>query len=68
MKRASYRKAVEWIAVNDSAADDTARDPAIVAELVSSLLIADIFDVDPLKVGIAVVRVRKRKKIGAQSE
>jgi hypothetical protein len=60
MKRASYRKAIDWIAVNDSAADDTADDPSIVAELVSAVLVAELFDVDPLKVGADVVRARSK--------
>lgn len=60
MNRASYREAIRWIAVNDSAADDTANDPQTVSELVSSVLIADLFDVDSLKVGKDVVRARKK--------
>lgn len=59
MKRASYRHAIEWIAQMDSAADDTAHDPQVVSELVTSLLVADIFDVEPLKVGADVVRERR---------
>lgn len=61
MKRASYRHAIEWIAENDSAADDGANDPQTVSELVSSVLVADIFDVEPLKVGVDVVRARENR-------
>lgn len=59
MKRASYRHAIEWIAHNDSAADDGADDPEIVAELVSSALVADIFGIDTERVGRDVVRFRR---------
>lgn len=58
MKRASYRAAVDWIAQNDSAADADAFDPEAAAYLVSSVLVADIFDVDPERVGRDVVRRR----------
>lgn len=60
MKRASYREAIEWIADNDSAADGDALDPEAVSHLVSSVLIADIFDVDSKKVGEDIVRYRKK--------
>lgn len=60
MKRASYRHAIEWIAHNDSAGDDDASDPAIVAELVSSALVADIFGIDTERVGRDVVRFRDK--------
>jgi hypothetical protein len=60
VKRASYRHAIAWIAENDSAADDGAFDPRHASELVSSVLIADIFGVDPDRVGRDVVRYRKR--------
>lgn len=58
MKRASYREAIRWIAENDSAADEGAADPNIVSELVSAVLVAEIFDVDSLRVGTDVVRAR----------
>jgi len=63
MRRASYRNAIDWIAEMDSAADDGADDRFTVSELVTSQLIADIFGVDPLKVGADVVRARKKKGI-----
>ena len=62
MKRASYRNAVEWIALMDSAADNDALDPLTVSELVTVGLVADIFDVDPHKIGADIVRYRKREK------
>ena len=58
MKRASYRDAIDWIAQNDSAADDGHDDPETVASLVSAVLIADIFDVPAERVGRDVVRRR----------
>lgn len=60
MKRASYRAAIEWIAEMDSAADDDALDPIIVGELITSVLVADLFGVPCEKVGRDVVRQRKR--------
>lgn len=60
MKRASYREAIAWIALNDSAGDDDALDPVRVSELVSSVLVADLFDVPMEKVGEDVVRWRKK--------
>jgi hypothetical protein len=60
MKRASYRAAVDWIARNDSNGDPDADDPEVVAYLVTSLLVADIFGVAPERVGADVVRKRGR--------
>ena len=60
MKRASYRDAIDWIAQNDSAADSDAHDPEAVAYLVSSVLIADIFGVEPTRVGKDVVARRAK--------
>lgn len=60
MKRASYREAVAWIALNDSGAEDDALEPDKVAELVSAALVADLFGIHTDKVGQDVVRYRKR--------
>ena len=60
MKRASYREAIAWIALNDSAGDNDALDPTRASELVSSVLIADLFDVPMEKVGEDIVRYRKK--------
>lgn len=65
MKRASYRNAIDWIAQMDSPADDGSLDPETVKELVSSALVADIFDCEPIKVGNDVVRRRKALRIGS---
>jgi hypothetical protein len=62
MKRASYRDAIDWIAQNDSPADEGSFDPETVQGLVSSVLIADIFDVPHIKVGRDVVRRRQALK------
>jgi hypothetical protein len=61
MKRASYREAIEWIAFNDSAADDDAFDESVAGSLVSAVLVADIFDVPSEKVGRDIVRVRRKE-------
>lgn len=63
MKRASYKEAIQWIAENDSATDDGADDPQTVSELVSSVLVADIFDVPTLKVGQDIVKFRIKANI-----
>lgn len=60
MKRASYREAIAWIALNDSAADDDALDPLVAGTLVSSILIAEIFDVNSDKVGADIVKYREK--------
>jgi hypothetical protein len=60
MKRASYREAIEWIAINDSSGEDTAMDAEEVQHLVTSALVADLFEVDQFKIGKDVVRKRKQ--------
>lgn len=60
MKRASYREAIDFIAQMDSAGNDDAHDPQVVSELITCLLVAEIFQVDPHKVGTDVVRARRR--------
>jgi hypothetical protein len=60
MKRASYREAVRWIALNDSPGDDGGLDPKIASELVTSVLIADLFDVSVERIGSDIVRERER--------
>lgn len=60
MKRASYRDAIRWIAENDSAGDHNSLEEGPVSELITSVLVTDIFDVAPERVGKDVVRERKR--------
>jgi hypothetical protein len=61
MKRASYRDAIAWIAANDSDGDPDRLDPEQVGLLVTSTLIADIFEVGREKVGRDVVRKRRNE-------
>lgn len=61
--RPSLRAAVEWIALNDNAADDGAANPDAernVAGYVSTLLVADLFGVTAERVAFAVMRVRAK--------
>lgn len=60
MKRASYRHAVELIALNDGAGDGEAFDVDHVASLVSTCLMADLFDKQPEDVAKDVVRYREK--------
>lgn len=55
MKRASYRHGVYWIAVND---EPTMMDESEIADMVSTVLLADLFDVEPERVARDIVRVR----------
>lgn len=63
MKRASYRAAIAWIAENDSAADEDGLNPVAVSELITALLVADLFDVPSEKVGRDIVRYREKHGI-----
>lgn len=56
MKRASYKEGIAWIAINDG----REMDEQIVSEQVSSLLLADLFLLEPEKVGKDVVAYRRR--------
>jgi hypothetical protein len=53
-----YRFAIEWIALNDSPADDDSFEPEACSTLITSTLIADLFDVPQEQVGKDVVRYR----------
>jgi hypothetical protein len=57
MRRASYRAGVRWIAEND---EPDSMEPGDVSYFVSSLLLADLFEVEPERVGRDVVRQRKK--------
>jgi hypothetical protein len=65
MKRASYRAGIEWIAINDEPECD---DPEEVAYQVSSLLLADLFGVDPERVGRDIIRKREKIHLDDQME
>lgn len=56
MKRASYRHAVDWIALNDSAADGA--DVNEIDGYPTTLLVADLFDVTTERVARDIARVR----------
>jgi hypothetical protein len=56
MKRASYKEAVFWIAHNDNAGSDDSEQE--VASYVSTLLVADLFSVEPERVTRDVIRIR----------
>jgi hypothetical protein len=67
MKRASYREGVRWIAANDNAGQDRPGDDDvedIVSGYVSTLMLADLFDVEPERVARDVMR--ERRKMGDQ--
>jgi len=58
MKRASYREAVAWIALEDDAGSEDALDPEVVDGYVTTKLVADLFGVDSERVAADVVRYR----------
>lgn len=61
MKRASYRDAVDFIAMNDNAGDgEAALEEAEVIGYASVLLVASIFGVEQDRVARDVVRLRER--------
>lgn len=60
MKRASYRYAVRWIAENDSAGDTDALEVGPVSELITTVLVADLFDVSPERIAADIIRERRR--------
>lgn len=62
VKRASYRHGVSWIALNDDPDD---LDVESVAGYISTSLVADLFDKDPLDVARDVVRYRE--EVGSTS-
>lgn len=58
MKRASYREAILWIADND---EPTSKDVSEVADMISVLLIADLFAVEPRRVARDVIFSRLKR-------
>lgn len=56
MKRASYQRAVEWIAYNDETACLNADE---IEQFISVLLVADLWGKRPRKVADDVLRVRE---------
>jgi hypothetical protein len=57
VRRASYRAGVAWIGENDEPGE---ADPEAVAELISVMLLADLFDVEPARVASDVLAYRTR--------
>jgi hypothetical protein len=62
MKRASYRDAVDWIAMNDDNGSADALDAETVASYVSTILIAAIFGMGADRVAADVVRFRRKEQ------
>lgn len=58
MKRASYRHAVQWIALNDD--PETGDNEEVIADQISVVLVADLFGVTCTKVAADVARERRR--------
>jgi hypothetical protein len=58
MKRASYRHAVQWIALNDEAGNTPTDSQQIISDYVTTALIADLFDVTTERVARDVLRYR----------
>lgn len=59
MKRASYKSAIAFIALNDEPTD---MDPESVAGYTTSVLVSEIFDVPTEKVGVDVVKFRLKQE------
>ena len=67
MKRASYRFGVEWIALNDEPGDvlPNANAHENARSYISTMLLADLFGVDPARVADDILRCRaKAQKAG----
>lgn len=60
MKRASYREGIAWIAMNDDPDSSDAYDLEQLSGLISVLLLADLFGVDPEKVAKDVIKHRRK--------
>lgn len=60
MKRPGYRVAVRWIAENDEPEDT---DASTVSSLITVLLVADLFEVEPERVAKDVVRIRQAAEL-----
>jgi hypothetical protein len=55
MKRPSYRAAIEWLAFND---EPTLKDAEEIGSLVTTSLVADMFDLDHKVVAVDILRCR----------
>jgi hypothetical protein len=61
MKRASYRKAVIWIALNDGSGDSWALEVGEVANQLTVVLVADLFGISADRVASDVVSYRQKQ-------
>lgn len=59
MKRASYKQAIEYIALND---EPTIRDAEEMTGYATVQLVAEIFDITSQRVAGDVIRFRERNK------
>lgn len=57
-KAPSLKAAIEWIALNDDPGSSTAENLEAVSEMISVLLAADLFGVEPEKIAERVVKLR----------
>jgi len=60
VKRRGYRYGVAWIALND---DPLETDPEAISGLISVLLLADLFSVEPERVAQDVIRFRRKEEV-----
>ena len=58
-RKPTYMEAIIWIAENDEAGGS--QSPEEIALYISSVLVSDLFGVDPIQVGQHVVAVRENK-------
>lgn len=56
---ASLKKAVEWIAIEDALGDN--EDVEVLSGYISVLLVADLFDKEPIDIAQRVWRLRNKK-------
>ena len=54
-----YEAGIRWIAYNDNAGDPDALDAETIAGYLTTTMLADLFDTEPLYVAEDVVRVRR---------
>jgi hypothetical protein len=61
MKRASYKEGIMWIALNDEPTENNMQNVETVSEQISTLLLADLFERDPLDVATDIINFRNKK-------
>lgn len=60
MKRPSYREAIVYIALNIDPGDDDALNAEVVATYIPCALVAELFGIEPERVGKDVVKYREK--------